>query len=565
MLPRSFPFSSSISKVTHEITRKIDTNENTSSDNSDNSDRLQSNNRADGRSKNRSNNRANHQTAAFYCLLIALAALALGVLNERTASLASNTMLLCLAVTICVIPISFALAVALYLSDMPWRRGAKVALALGLFVPLYLQAAGWNAGFGPLGWQTSNLDAPWLMGWRAAVWVHTVAAIPWATLIIGAGLAHSHGQSLEAAMLVGSPWQVLWHIVIPSAAAPVLTASLWVIVSVAAEMTVADLFLIRTYAEELYTGFALGQSTVETIAMLAPSLVGLGALSLATAVAIYRQSQRWGNPLPLRRLLFGSSPWTTAFVGLAFAVMYVVPIGSLIWQVGSGGSAMGWTALGAWEQLSATPAMFGNELRWSLVIASLAASVAVAMGLALAAWGRRGWPAAVNMVVAAVALAAPGPLWALLVLWLLNRPGLSILHTRTILSPVLAIAVRCLPLAILILWRGLRSIPDTTIDAAKLDGASRWQLARWLLPMRWSTVATAWTVCLALAMGDLAGSILVMPPAVETAAVRLFGLLHAGVREQEAALALVAWACSGLLGAVALLAAGKMERRATQG
>ncbi len=29
---------------------------------------------------------------------------------------------------------------------------------------------------------------PWLAGWRAAVWVHTLAAVPWVVLMVGAGL-----------------------------------------------------------------------------------------------------------------------------------------------------------------------------------------------------------------------------------------------------------------------------------------------------------------------------------------------------------------------------------------
>ena len=59
-----------------------------------------------------------------------------------------------------------------------------------------------------------------------------------------------------------------------------------------------------------------------------------------------------------------------------------------------------------------------------------------------------------------------------------------------------------------------------------------------IAPLRWQTAMAAWVISCAIAMGDLAGSILVLPPAVETAAIRLFGLLHAGVREQEAGLAL---------------------------
>jgi iron(III) transport system permease protein len=55
---------------------------------------------------------------------------------------------------------------------------------------------------------------------------------------------------------------------------------------------------------------------------------------------------------------------------------------------------------------------------------------------------------------------------------------------------------------------------------------------------RLAALVAAWFVALALASGELSASILVVPPGVSTVSIRVFGLLHAGVGNQAAALCL---------------------------
>jgi iron(III) transport system permease protein len=48
----------------------------------------------------------------------------------------------------------------------------------------------------------------------------------------------------------------------------------------------------------------------------------------------------------------------------------------------------------------------------------------------------------------------------------------------------------------------------------------------------------AWLAALAISLGDLAASILVVPPGVTTLSIRIFGLLHYGVEDQVAGICL---------------------------
>ncbi len=56
--------------------------------------------------------------------------------------------------------------------------------------------------------------------------------------------------------------------------------------------------------------------------------------------------------------------------------------------------------------------------------------------------------------------------------------------------------------------------------------------------MRRSAFFLAWAVAAIVAMGDLAASVLTVPPGVNTLAIRIFTLLHYGVEDVVAGIAL---------------------------
>ena len=72
---------------------------------------------------------------------------------------------------------------------MPGVATGRLAATVLMLLPLYLQAAGWQAGFGLQGWFTLRRAATrYCKGYAAAIWIHTAAAIPWVVVIVGLGL-----------------------------------------------------------------------------------------------------------------------------------------------------------------------------------------------------------------------------------------------------------------------------------------------------------------------------------------------------------------------------------------
>jgi ABC-type Fe3+ transport system permease subunit len=157
-------------------------------------------------------------------------------------------------------------------------------------------------------------------------------------------------------------------------------------------------------------------------------------------------------------------------------------------------------------------------------------------------------------VATVLGLAIPGPLVGAALIQVFNHdippavwlPGgtakswLLALYDETPLAPILAQAIRALPLAVMVLWHSFRTLSDDVLDAARLDGLGPVAVfVRIAVPQRWRQIAAAWLAAAAVAAGDLAWAHLVTPPGLDLLSRRVFGLVHSGVEEQVAAISLL--------------------------
>ncbi len=476
-----------------------------------------------------------------------------------------NTGLLVPGTLIISLPLGVTLAFLLTRTDLVGRRAMALVVGLMLLVPLYLQAAGWLAGFGLQGWSSQVYAVPpWIEGWRGAIWIHGLAALPWVTLIVSAGLLFVEPELEEDALLDTSPRGVLWHVTLPRSAGAVGVAALWVAIVTAGEMTVTDLFQIRTYAEEIYTQISLGSPIEELTVGWLPSLalvifLAAGGLALCARIA---PAPRW--PVWRRTLVFSLGAWrwpVSVLIGLLLLVLIGVPLANLVYKAGlmttatSDGLLRSWSLGKTLTIVAGSPWKFASEFRWSLLLGTLSATSSVALAAALAWFSRCGIKATVcTLALVAALLAVPGPLLGLGLIWLLNRPELpwlTNLYDYSILAPWLALTLRALPLAVLVLWHALRSIPQETLEAAALDGAGGWARLLWIaLPQRRIAMVVAWLVALAVSLGDLAASILVVPPAVMTLSIQIFSKLHYGQEDDVAGICLAGIALFAMLSAL---------------
>ncbi len=449
-------------------------------------------------------------------------------------------------------------------SNLPGRRIGISIIVVLLFLPLYLQASAWQAGFGQEGWySTLGGGGPWLTGGNAAVWVHALAAIPWVVLVTGLGLRTIEAALEEQALLDGTPWQAFRWVTLPGCWPALGLAAVWVAMSTAGEKTVTEIFSVRTYAEEVFNQIATHDKSGGAMAALLPGILATLALLGAGMFCCVRlaRPERPLNMRPSRIFSLGGWRWTLALGVLAAILLLAgVPLGNLVYKAGvlvsqtDTGRVRTWSAAKCLRIIRLAPWQCRRECVWSLVIGGLAATTAVVAAIPLAWLARKSrWLGVLAIGVALVCLVVPGPFLALAIIGLLNQPDLPWLlwlYDRSILAPWMALTVRAMGPAVLVLWHAVRTIPQPMLDSAATEGCG-WlgQLGRIVLPQRVPALGVAWLIGLAVALGDLTASILVVPPGVETLSIHIFNLVHYGVEDQVAGICL---ALTGTLGALAV-------------
>jgi len=486
----------------------------------------------------------------------------------RLAVLTRNTLALAAGVCLIDLPLGIALALLLYRSDLPGRQILRWLLVVSLFIPLPFVTTAWQAAVdvaGTLPGATAQGGwRPWVTGLPMAVWVHAIAGLPWAVWLIGQGLRGVERDAEEAALLSAAPGTVCRTVTLPRAGAAVAAASLWLIVQTATEITVTDMTLVRTYAEEVYTQIAAPEvgpeaSPQEMLARaVAAAVPWVAALTLAVGVAAGRW-QRVSPPLspgpdppPLFRV--GRPLVMTLLVGGPVVVLTTVPLLALILKLGTVGAEGTWSGAAAWKYLAQAVAVHGRTIAANVAAAFTVGAAAAVLALLVCWLARdRAWLRVVLLVSVAAAWSVPGPVVGIglkeaidhavdLEQRLTGTTAVRVaLYDGPSLLPVAwAWLVRLWPFAVAFLWPTVRLIPRELFEVARLGGASPGQEFREVVwPVARGAVVAATVAVAVLALGELGASKLVATPDAPSFAHDVFAQMHYGAGNTLAAMCLL--------------------------
>ncbi|MBI4622962.1 MAG: hypothetical protein HY736_07005 [Verrucomicrobia bacterium] len=383
----------------------------------------------------------------------------------------------------CVAGLSLAagwpLGVRAGLTDFPGRRLLLALLALPLLLPSFLVAIGLS-----MLWRGSGGVAP-------VVWAFAGLGIPLvACAAFAATLALTRSQA-DAARLAGGERHLL----------RLARRSAFPLAGLAA--TLAGVLTLADPGPGQILGWpgAAGELLVSFAAHYDSALATRQALALTAVAALFAWPLAWRLAPEVAVGLFArdvarpamkASRVTAGWLFLAGGFVTVLPLVGLLKPL----LAHAWPVARAWREVSRTAAD-------TLIYAALAAGFAVGLAFLLA-WAagrsasRRRW-----LVAGALALFALPP--ALPALWLIPWSA------RVTVG--LALALRGLPLAILLALRAVGSMPPSWADAARVHRVSRPTFfARVALPWcaRWAWPAAA--IAALLATAEVGTVLLLHPP-----------------------------------------------------
>jgi iron(III) transport system permease protein len=464
----------------------------------------------------------------------------------RLFHLSLNTFILSAATAALSLPLGLCFASLLFRTSFFARRCVLFLLALALFVPLPVLVSSWQGLLGAdgLGFWRGSAARPWATGMGAAIWIHAFAAVPWVAFIVGLGLTWVEPElEDEAAQSVGA-WRVLAVVTLPRARASVLAAALFVVLQTAGEVSVTEMMLVPTLAEEMRLQFASADAALgRTLVVTLPSLLVAWAMVLAVLTYLEKTLPPLVMPYRGQRPLNLGPGWLRLVGATVLIVALLLPLCSLGWKLGVTGHPGRWDAGTAWHFLRAGTRLLGGEL-----VASLATSIVT--GLAVA------WLAVICCWLACERAWFRWPLFGVVTwVWVVPGPAVGIgLHKLFFLLPegpwktalwygpspaplMWAQALRALPIAVVFLWPVVRLIPRELFEEARLGGAGAMsEFLHVVAPMTARAALVTGAASAALCLGEIGASERVSTPGWESFAGTLLKQMHTGVDNSVSAL-----------------------------
>ena len=467
--------------------------------------------------------------------------------------------------TLLAVGVGAVIAVLTERTDVPGRRGLRLAMLLALVVPGYVAALGWLNAYGPGGLidDLFGISAPALVGPVGIVAVMGVEAAPIAYLIVVAGLRSRAEPDLErAARVAGAgPLEALRSVTLPLLR-PVFAGA----------AAIAFVLSVTSFGVPAVLGIPAGFTTMTTriyrdLAFSADPVSFVRAVGLAVVLAIgaaivialgdwlleRRRNDRSGafsgplghlgsaapgpvdegpgrRPFRPRALAGGIVAW-----GIVTVVVVMPLLGLLMTALsrapGLAPIPANWTLDNFREVLE--PRTF--EALGNSVLLAGAAAVGVIVLAALAVMARRGRAGGLTGSLLGLTFALPGSTLAVAVLL---AYGASL--RDTLLLILIAYLAKFWALGYRPVASGLDAIPADAYRAARISGAGNWTTTRTVvLPLLRPMIVAGGLIVFMFGLHEVTMSSLLYGPGSATLAVVVLNLQQLGEVGLTAALALV--------------------------
>jgi ABC-type Fe3+ transport system permease subunit/DNA-binding beta-propeller fold protein YncE len=468
---------------------------------------------------------------------------------------------------------SLGLLAALWLEGLEsrWRNRLLAVAVTALALPPFLVTNCWLHFLGLAGvwrgWLPLNI-----ISLGGTIWILSLLTWPITLLMVLSAWQRLEPSQLESDMAVRG-WWLMRGLLWPLARTALAQAAVLTFVLALNNFAVPAILQVKVFPAEMWVRFnttfdTLGALQLSWPLVLAPLLL---LLWFARRELPWPRTEGPVSAKLFRRQLGPACFWSAGACTTALCLLAVgLPVLQLIsvkrtWTELPGALAAGQSAVGNSFTYAAASATLVMLL--ALLLATRRNSRRPAFELQDKAWPRPavrpsgfGLPSAFGLRVSDLLrwlswlpFLLPGVLLGIGLIVALNRPWFSLLYQSAAIV-ILAFAIRYLAVGWNAIARALWAVDRDLRDVARLDGATRWQMLRYVQwPQIAPQAAAVWYVVFLLCLWDVESMILVVPPGGETLALRVFNLLHYGHNAQVNALCLMLLAL-----AVAPLAARKL-------
>ena len=401
---------------------------------------------------------------------------------------------------------------------------------------------------------------PWGQGIGSAIFIHSLAAIPWMVLLAGHSLLRVEPELEEEALSYLSQLKTACHVTLKRSWPMIFLATIWIGLQIATEITVTDLMQIRTIAEEVYTqlvapdnsrGSISGESRALAVAIPVSLVVGvlLALIWIINGKQIGRRLADQGQqPVEFELKSF---KWICFGLVFLFCIFEIgLPLFSLGWRAGARIPQREWSAPLMFSHLLKTTFGETRLLGNSLLAALFSGMITTALATVACWCARESMVTRIILVVLSViALVLPGPVTGLGL-----KSGLQIIvdgtgseivadwlwHGPSIIPIIWVDLIRFFPVGVALVWPMMERMPADLFESSRIEGARPDQeLLMVVVPFLKTTLLRTTLVVAILSLAELSASKLVSTPPNPSLAGELFAQMHYGVNNNLAARCIV--------------------------
>ena len=465
---------------------------------------------------------------------------------------------------------SFGFLAALWLAGLAgrWRNCFLAVAVIALALPPFLVTNCWLHFLGYAGvwrgWLPLNI-----VSLGGTIWILSLLTWPITLLLVLSAWQRLEPSQLESDVAV-SGWWLIRGLLWPLARTALAQAAVLTLVLAMNNFAVPAILQVKVFPAEVWVRFNTTFDTLGALQLSWPLVVAPLILLLGFARREFPWPRTEG-PVSARLFRQQLGPGWFWFCGVGTVLLCLLAVGLPVFQLIS--------VQRTWTELPGALAAGQSALWNSISLATVAATAVILVGLFAATrrtnnsveprgykqgapdgtsrrpFGFRVWD--LCRWLAWLPFLLPGVLLGITLILLFNRPWFSLLYQSAGIV-IMAFVIRYLALGWSSLAHALHTVDRDLTDVARLEGATRWQMLRYVQwPQIAPPAAAAWYIVFLLCLWDVESMILVVPPGGETLALRVFNLLHYGHNAQVNALCLTL-----LMLAVAPLAAWCVVRGA---
>ena len=438
-----------------------------------------------------------------------------------------------------VLAVSLGVVAALWVIGLGARsRNVFLAVAImALVLPPFLVTNCWLHFLGHTGVWRGWLPFD-IFSLGGSVWILTLLTWPITLLMVWSAWTQLEASQLESDTAV-TGWTLVRGILLPIGRPAIAQAAVLTFVLALNNFAVPAILQTKVFPDEVWIRFNTTFDTIGAIRLSWPLIL----VPLVMLVLFVRRGFEWpriegtATANAFRRQLGPRWVWASAACA---AILCALSIGLPVIQLAS--------ANRTWTELPGALAAGQSAIWNSVLLAALSATFVIGISFTIATLSyslrhsSRCNPCNLFNALLWLPFLIPGVLIGIFLIAVFNRPILAAFY-QSIGIVILAFVIRYFALGWNTVAHSVRSVDPDLTDAARLSGASRWQILRHVhWPQIASQIAAAWYIIYLLCIWDVESMILVIPPGGETLALRIFNLLHYGHNAQVNAL------CVALLG-----------------